>query len=75
MSAADRAGKFAPRNLVTRAGEIFKADGEVVGRGGVRPGLRPYLLTSEATSPAGASSLRFPMSYPAQQVGAIILKS
>ena len=55
VSAADRAGKFAPRNLVTRAGELFKADGEVLAPGGVPLGLRPYLLTSEASPPASAS--------------------
>ena len=56
VSAADRAGKFAPRNLVTRSGELFKADGEVVGPGGGRPGLQQYLLTSDAPDSAGFNS-------------------
>ena len=54
VAAADRGGKFAARSLVTRAGELFKADGEVVASAGMRPRTVAYLLQSELSPPTGA---------------------
>ena len=54
VAAADRDGKFAPRSLVTRVGELFKADGEVVSSSGDRPGMLPYLLICDPAPSSGA---------------------
>jgi chromosome segregation ATPase len=68
-SGAPAAGSIRPgRHLVTPAGEVFKADGEVVGSQPQAPHLRPYLLGPHYAPVGGPADA--PEGVPAEELEA-----